>query len=640
MVNLYFDISAVIIIALLIFTTVYRGLTRGLVNRCFVWMLLVCFLSSVADVASVYFDNIGCTIMPVRYLSHYLYLMFHITSTPLYVIYLLLITDSEHKLSILPRILFSIPYGIVAILLTLNFYNHQMFYIDENSAYVRGPLFFSLYVITCFYVGYLIVYLIKYGKSLGARRLFGIASILPFLTIAMILQYLLPGHLLEMFAASISFLLMSSLIHRPEDIIDIETGLNNKQAFVDKITRCISTGKPTRLIAVKITNYDSLAYFIGFQDVPKVMHKLSLGIFNKLGPQKYIAESFYLGNGKFCFLMNYKKLEHIAVAAEEIHQFLQQPVDFKDLDIILNSITCLISCPDDIADASSVINFLDKINDSHDNGHVRIASELYQKRHYDIMNNIDSIIENALANHNLQVYYQPIYCVKEKRFNSAEALIRLQDAQYGFISPEFFIPAAEESGAIHRIGSFVLNEVCKFIASDDFKKTKLEYIEVNLSATQCMRDDLADELSNLLIKYDVKPEQINLEITETASALSQRTMMENINSLHQSGISFSLDDFGTGYSNIGRIASLPLKIVKLDKSFVNECSSGTKSVILAHTIEMLRDLNMEIVVEGIETAEMLEKFVRLGCHHIQGYYFSKPIPRDDFISFVMNYKKI
>lgn len=191
---------------------------------------------------------------------------------------------------------------------------------------------------------------------------------------------------------------------------------------------------------------------------------------------------------------------------------------------------------------------------------------MYQHSHFDLMRDIDSIIENAITHKLFKVYYQPIYSIKDKHFNSAEALIRLFDDKYGFISPELFIPAAERSGAIHRIGAFVLDEVCRFISSEDFKKLGIDYIEVNLSVAQCMRNDLSEEILDIMKRHNVSSESINLEITETAASYSQENLVENMNELSASGIGFSLDDYGTGYSNMDRVSSMQFDIIKLDAS--------------------------------------------------------------------------
>ena len=193
---------------------------------------------------------------------------------------------------------------------------------------------------------------------------------------------------------------------------------------------------------------------------------------------------------------------------------------------------------------------------NHYTGQVMHASELYDRNQLTIQNNIDSIIDRALENGSFQVYYQPIYSVKEGKFVSAEALIRLKDPQHGFISPETLIVAAEKSGAIHKIGEVVFEKVCQFIASKEFEQLGLDYIEINLSVSQIMNGDLPETLLSIMNEYKISPDKINLEITETAAAYAQRVMTENLEKLTLAGISFSLDDYGTGYSNMQRVIQI------------------------------------------------------------------------------------
>lgn len=305
--------------------------------------------------------------------------------------------------------------------------------------------------------------------------------------------------------------------------------------------------------------------------------------------------------------------KHSAYAASLINDALHQTVKIDKFDLNLIPYVCLAKCPEDIDNFQSLISFG---TDFHEklpyNGEVIHADGSTVKSMVSLLTGMDSIIERALANHGFHVYYQPIYSIEKKRFVSAEALLRLIDEKEGFISPEIFIPAAEKSGAIHKIGDYVLTEVFQFIASSEYKKLGLEYIEINLSVSQCMHHGLADSILESMSRYGVSSNQVNLEITESAASYDQSVMSENLERLSAAGLTFSLDDYGTGYSNMYRIAALPLKIVKLDKTFVNNQNSKMWT-ILQNTVRMIKDLNMEIVVEGIETEEMVKKFSDLKC---------------------------
>lgn len=253
---------------------------------------------------------------------------------------------------------------------------------------------------------------------------------------------------------------------------------------------------------------------------------------------------------------------------------------------------------------------------------------------------IQMIVEDAIRNKKFQMYYQPIYSLSKKKFVSAEALIRLHTDKYGYIPPSVFIPIAERSGIIHAIGDFVTEEVFRFMASPEYKRLGLTYMEINLSTAQCMVSTLADRIIQLMKTYDISPNQVNFEITETAASFSQGVIEQNLQKLSKSGIGFSLDDYGTGYSNIERMVQYPLKIVKLDKLFADGLADHKIRIVLKNTVQMIKDIDMEIVVEGIETSDAFRLFKELGCEHIQGFYFCKPLPKDGFIKFIEGFNSL
>ncbi len=225
--------------------------------------------------------------------------------------------------------------------------------------------------------------------------------------------------------------------------------------------------------------------------------------------------------------------------------------------------------------------------------------------------------------------------MKDRCFNSAEALIRLHDEELGFISPEDFIPLAEKNGMIFRIGEFVFRSVCKAISEKRLEQYGLEYIEVNLSVAQCMQENLHKTLLAIMDEYHVPYSFINLEITETAVTVSKETLRNNIEYLRKKGVTFSMDDYGTGYSNITNVITYPFHIVKMDKSIVWYAMENDRALsTLKHSINMIKSLNMDIVAEGVETKEQSQALQEMGCDYLQGYYYSKPIPLDAFITFI------
>lgn len=629
------DIAALVILTILLISCVFRKMTSGISNRIFLIIILITIAATVFDITAVTMDNAQSTQISALYTAHAGYLITHYLTAPLHLLFVISLTDTWHKLkqNIAFQVVLVLPLAAVLIAFVVNAGNHLVFSVDNG--YTRGPLFSLMYITTIMYVVFDIAYIIRYRKLFDFGKIIAISAVIPISVAAMVIQMLYPMQLVEMFCNAVSLLIVSIGIQRPEDYIDSFTQLIKHSAYAHDMKHAFANDKHVYIIMLNISNFRTVQSLIGFDAATQVLKKVADKIREINRRTHGYADLYYLDNGRFRMVFYGKNQEKTEEMAEVLNHELKKKTNYNGLDISLAPFIVLAHCPEEITDFKMLMSFgADFHIRNHYTGQVMHASELYDRNQLTIQNNIDSIIDRALENGSFQVYYQPIYSVKEGKFVSAEALIRLKDPQHGFISPETLIVAAEKSGAIHKIGEVVFEKVCQFIASKEFEQLGLDYIEINLSVSQIMNGDLPETLLSIMNEYKISPDKINLEITETAAAYAQRVMTENLEKLTLAGISFSLDDYGTGYSNMQRVIQLPLKIIKLDKSFVDENNNPKMWIVLKNTVKMLKDMNMEIVVEGVETQEMLDAFSKLKCDFIQGYFFSKPIPRNDFVEFI------
>lgn len=640
--SVYFDICAAIILAVLMFSAVSRKMTNGMVNQIFMFIIGINFLTSAVDIWAVVMDRSPdpCVYsLASRYISHSLYLFLHNFTSSVYFAYIICITDTWHRFK-RRRLLIGIAagaYGLLIVLLAVNPFTRIMFYFDEKGMYTRGVLFPLFYLYAFFFMLSGVIWLIRFKKLFNAERFYALLMMYLLAAVTVIIQWFNPTLLLEMLGAAISLLYIAVMVQRPEDRIDPITGLLKYEAYAVDMKKNFANDKHVTSIIINISNYNALNSMLNYDGMNSLLKTIADIIISINKDLKSFAEIYYLDRGRFRVVLNTDQAELIYLISEKINFVLRKGVSFNGMELNLIAYVCMTRCPEDVPDFKTLMLFGNDIhNRTPYTGQVLRASEIAQKSPFGLGNELDEIIDKAIADRSFMVYYQPIYSTEEKRFVSAEALLRLKDDKYGFISPDLFIVAAERSGAIHKIGDFVMEEVCRFIASEEFKRLGLEYIEVNLSVAQCMSPDLADKILSIMEKYNVSPDKINLEITETAADYAQNIMTENIDRLYREGFTFSLDDYGTGYSNINRVASLPLKIVKLDKSFVASEDNQRMWIVLRNTVKMLKAMDIHIVVEGVETKQLVEKFADMKCDYIQGYYFSRPIPEEDFVKFVAN----
>ena len=244
-------------------------------------------------------------------------------------------------------------------------------------------------------------------------------------------------------------------------------------------------------------------------------------------------------------------------------------------------------------------------------------------------------IREAIEDDRIEVFLQPIYSIREKSFVSAEALVRMRDRSGNIVMPNEFIPVAEQSGLITLIGDRVFENVCRYIRDDAFVSMGIRYVEINLSVVQCESSYLAKRYAELIEEYEIPPSSINLEITESGRMRQKNVLVNNMTHLRDFGCSFSLDDFGTGESNLDYIVDMPVDIVKFDRSIIQSYFSNERTkIMMNHITQMIKSMGMSIVAEGVEEKYQLDALTELGVDYIQGYYFSKPVPKNEFISFI------
>jgi len=639
--SVVFDVASLIMLVVLFVTVIIRKMTKGTSNRMFLSQIALAAISTSFDIFAVTLDNFNSQNVFALYFAHTGYLLIHNIHPFVHMLFVTSLTDTWHKLFRDPvKIIgFSLPYGIIFVLIATNPFTHLMFTVENG--YKHEALFYMLYVCIIPYIVLNIGYVIQYRVLFNRRKIFSLFSMTILSAAAVVIHLLVPELLVECFAITMSLFIVSAGVLRPEDYIDTFTGLYKHSAYAYDMKRSFYNDKHVNIVMLNIGNYNTLTNMLGFDAMTDILNEVAATITRINAEIKGKADLYFLDRGRFRMVFNDRNRDKAETAAFILMNELKMRSNINGLDINFTPYVVLSRCPDEIESFKSLMAFGQDFHEKlHYSGQVMLAPDVYDANAFAIHNNIDQIIERALENHKFEVYYQPIYSINLRKFVSAEALLRLYDEEHGFISPEILIPAAEKSGAIHKIGEFVFEEVCKFVSCDEYKRLGLDYIEVNLSVAQCMHGDLADTILSVMQKYNVSPDSINLEITETAASYSQRVMTENLNKLSRAGLAFSLDDYGTGYSNMKRVIQLPLKIVKLDKSFVDEQDNPKMWIFLQNTVKMLKDMKMEIVVEGIETQEMVDAFSDLKCDFIQGYFFSRPISKTEFVEFITNAARV
>ena len=246
-------------------------------------------------------------------------------------------------------------------------------------------------------------------------------------------------------------------------------------------------------------------------------------------------------------------------------------------------------------------------------------------------------INDALANNEFVVYYQPKFHLLTRRFISAEALVRWDSKKYGLLPPSKFIPIVETAGLIHEIDTFVFRRVCEDLNEAKRKGRRILPVSINFSLYEFYSSDFLNSIMNLLDKYQVNPSYIEIEITEATSRANAFTAISIIKKLRDRGIRVLMDDFGVGFSNIGNLRKIPFDAVKIDKSFIDDISTDLKSrAIVKFLIELCQANDLEVIAEGVDDKDQVEILKKLKCNTIQGFYYSQALPIKEYEKFLIN----
>ncbi|MCR5061040.1 MAG: GGDEF domain-containing phosphodiesterase [Saccharofermentans sp.] len=247
---------------------------------------------------------------------------------------------------------------------------------------------------------------------------------------------------------------------------------------------------------------------------------------------------------------------------------------------------------------------------------------------------IKAYVGTAIANDEFHVYLQPKFDSGKEAISGSEALIRWNYKGKELLSPGRFIPFFEKDGTIGKIDDIVLEKVCKALVKWKSEGKPLYPVSVNLSRKRLYDSDIIEHLTGIVDRYGVSHELIDFELTESAAYDDKEHMIRVLESLREQGFKISMDDFGTGYSSLSLLTEMPLGTLKIDKSFVDKLGTGNDReqdlIVIRHIITLARELGFKCLAEGAERKEQVDVLRALGCNVIQGYYYSKPVPVEEF----------
>lgn len=497
----------------------------------------------------------------------------------------------------------------------------------ETVLYTHGPSLYVTYgTALIFFVA--ILYLLKKEKAkINPRRREAVCIWLFVWIAASQIQFMYTNILIVGYAGSIGIMVLYLKLENPETNLDRSTGLFNSSALYQYARQLFDRDEDFAALAIIFENN-------AYQNVPmEKREQVKMEIVEYL---LKLPDALSFKNAEDEFFVLFADREAAEKNVYEIRRRFRLGWD-ADRTSLVQPYWLYLPHAGVVDQAENLLYLIRYIRQSGqtftENDLLLIEQDSVDRMYRE--KETEQLILEAMEEDRVEVFFQPIFSTGDQRITAAEALVRIRDREGKIVPPGVFIDIAEKNGMILRLGEIVFEKVCNFIRTYPPERYGLHYIEVNLSVVQCAYARLAQDYINIMEKYGVNSRHINLEITESASISAKKTLLSNMENLINYGVSFSLDDFGTGQSNLNYIVDMPVDIIKFDRSMTNAYfENGRAKYVMDAAIHMIHGMNLKIVSEGIETQEQYQTMQELGISYIQGYYFSKPLPEEEFLAFL------
>ena len=420
---------------------------------------------------------------------------------------------------------------------------------------------------------------------------------------------------------------------------DLLTKLPNRAMLRDRLDLAIKqaerTGETLIIMFLDLDRFklvnDSFGHVVGDQLLIGVAGRLKAGI--RTGDT--LAR---LGGDEFMLLLPQPtSREQAESVAQKLIASLQQPFILRGKEVYINVSIGISVFPVDSNDINTLIKNADmamyEVKSTGKNGYTFYNDKLEHAAAEKI--SIESGLRKALKNDEMEVFYQTQIDVRTRQIVGVEALLRWNHPQLGLVTPNYFIEQAEESHIIEQLSEWVLNRVAIDLFSDKgFLESQIK-VSINLSATDISQKEFPENFVAVTEHFGIEPNRLEIEITENMFMGDIQACTHKLQVLSNKGISIAIDDFGTGYSSINYLRELPVHTMKIDYSFISEIEHSKKgAALVAAIVGMAQGLGINIIAEGVENTNQSDYLESLGCHIMQGFLFSKPVPVNDFLGTV------
>jgi diguanylate cyclase (GGDEF)-like protein/PAS domain S-box-containing protein len=416
---------------------------------------------------------------------------------------------------------------------------------------------------------------------------------------------------------------------------DTLTGLPNRSQFYDSLSHSLDQAAEHKwalaVLFLDMDRFKNINDTLGHTIGDELLRQFSSRLVDCLRVRDTIGR---FGGDEFAAILMLPEGAQNAIAVvDKIRDAMRRPFDLKGHEVTVTASIGISVYPGDGQDADTLIQYADtamyRAKEAGRDAFRFFTAEMNAQSLARL--DLENALRRAIDNEEFVLYFQPKIDIPTGRISGAEALIRWKRPGHGMVSPALFVPILEETGLIVRVGTWVLNEACRKIAEWGRTRIGAVHLSVNVSGIQFFVGGLEEEVMRAIKLHGIAPELLELELTESSLMSNAEETITVLQNLKKLGIQISIDDFGTGYSSLAYLKRFPIDKLKIDIAFVREVTSNPDdAAIVLAIINMAHSLKLQVIAEGVERDAQLAYLRRHGCDEMQGYYFSRPLPEDEF----------
>ncbi len=612
----FFICSAFIVVCCLIFYYTHQKPKKesGKIFELLLFNMLFTSISSIfATGMNPLVSTDGNAFNVVQHFFQTLYFALHTLLAPLFALYVAIVNNWGENHSKRIVFWFLSPALLLELFVLTNPLTHLIFYYQDNVLFTRGPLELFIYAEATGYMAFAIGQLFTYRKILAKSTAFALWFFIGASLTGILVQFAFPWLKLELFFESLSLLGVMLLIETEDLHSDAIKGVYNRRAFVADNGRNLRSNRKYSVIVIFLSNFKALRSMFRIEDLEDIARRLLLWILkNSTGTVYRLAQD------KIAVVSSQGKEASEDFSAKFLTLLSDKEYRIGGIFVSIEAKCTIVSVPDEIDNAEWMVEL----------GNYPTVKACIERIE------LENAIENAYRESKFEILFQPIWNSETAFFDSAEAIVHLNDPNLANISPAEFITIAEKKGFANEIGRIVFEHVCRFIREKKPSLCGLREIYVNLSPTQLFPENCERFFKGTLEEYEVEAGFIVLEISRSSLLDDNDIAKKNFQKLRNLGLRFSLDDFGDGYANWNRILAGDFQSVKLERERLHASDTDSFSEKFKTMQEVFRERRVNIVQEGIETREELTASQKIGANRFQGSYFSRPLREETLLNFL------